>query len=383
MRAETAMTADTARELVDAVLTAYDRGGTRLLEWYPERDGDRESCYLFSYFATTGMLYQAIRAGEERHPRFRELIDGLAYYRSAASGAGMAKYHSERGAAPGSGEGPVFFDDNIWVARNLLWAHEVLGDPEYLAEAERVAAFVYSAWDEELGGVSWNEAGLGPEGTEQELERGLSANACSILVSATLHRLTGREDYLAWAHRFREFCLTALDAETGIYFNGVHTRLVEGRRMRGEVNRDLYSYNSGSMILADLALFDLTGDPALVADAVRTASAAHEAFLRTSADGARSYRDFVWFLAILAEGYLELLARGLVDPEVFDVFRESLAGGFRHRSAAGLLPHDHAAGWRTDEEEAVFDRLLLTHAGTAEIAELLVLADRLQPASAG
>ena len=375
------MRADTARALVDAVITAFDKGEGRLLEWYPAQEGDRESCYLFSYFATTGMLYQAIRAGEERHPLFRELIDALVYYRSAASSDGMAKYHSERGAAPGTGEGPVFFDDNIWVARNLLWAHEVLGDSKYLAEAERVAAFVYSAWDDELGGVSWNEAGLGPDGTEQELERGLSANACSILVSATLHRLTGRADYLTWAHRFRDFCVMTLDAETGIYFNGVHTRIVDGRRVRGEVNRDLYAYNSGSMILADLALFDLTGDRALIDDAVRTAAAAHDAFLRVDeAGGARSYKDFIWFLAILAEGYLELLERDLVDSEVFDVFRESIAGGIRFRSETGFLPHDHAAGWRTGDD-AIYDRMLLTHSGTAEIAELLVLADQVHPAA--
>lgn len=370
------MHAEPARALVDAVITAYDKGEARLLEWYPPSDGDRTSCYLWSYFATTGMLYQAIRAGETLQPRFRELIDGFVHYRSAGSGDGMAKYHSERGAAAGAGHGPVFFDDNIWVARNLLWAYEVLGDQEYLVEAERVAAFVYSAWDDELGGVSWNEAGLGPAGTEQELERGLSANACCILVSAALHRLTGRDDYLVWAHRFREFCLTTLDPETGIYFNGVHTRIVDGRRMRGEINRDLYSYNSGSMILADLALFDLTADPALVDDAVRTAATAHETFLRLDdADGTRSYQDFVWFLAILAEGFLELLERGLVGPEVFDVFRESIEGASRHRSADGLLPHDHAAGWRTGDD-ADYDRMLLTHAGTAEIAELLVVAGR-------
>ncbi len=370
------MRAEAARALVDSVIAAFDRGDGRLLEWYPVHEGDRESCYLWSYFATTGMLYQAIRAGEDRRQFFRELIDGFAHYRSATSGGGIAKYHSERGPHSGAGLGPVFFDDNIWVARNLLWAYEVFGDAEYLVEAERVAAFVYSAWDEELGGVSWNEAGLGPNGTEQELERGLSANACCILVSATLHRLTGRDDYLAWAHRFREFCLTTLDPVTGIYFNGVHTRLVGGRRIRGEVNRDLYSYNAGSMILADLALFDLTGDRSLADDAVRAATAAHDAFLRMDdAHGTRSYQDFVWFLAILAEGYLELLERGLVDPGVFDVFRESIEGASPHLSPAGLLPHDHAAGWRVGDD-ADYDRMLLTHAGTAEIAELLVRASR-------
>lgn len=377
------MRAESARALVDAVVTAYDKGEGRLLEWYPEQGDDRESCYLFSYFGTTGMLYHAIRAGEDLKPLFRDLIDGLVAYRSGTSAVGVAKYHSERGSGPGAGHGPVFFDDNIWVARNLLWAHEVFGDPEYLAEAERIVAFVYSAWDDELGGVSWNEAGLGPEGTEQELERGLSANACSILVSATLHRLTGRDDYLSWAQRFREFCLTTRDPETGIYFNGVHTRLVGGRRMRGEVNRDLYSYNAGSMILADLALADLTGDPALVEDAVGAASAAHDAFVRVDdVTGARSYKDFVWFLAILAEGYLALLERGLVGPEVFDVFRESIEGGFAHRSDAGLLPHDHTGGWRTGDE-AIFDRMLLTHAGTAEIAELLVLASAVPSPAVG
>ena len=118
------MRAEEARALVDAVLIAYDQGGGRLLEWYPVRDGDRESCYLWSYFATTGMLYQAIGAGEDVRARFRELIDGLAHYRSSSAPAGMARYHSDLSS------GAIVDRRNPLIASLRIWMTGAVSETE-------------------------------------------------------------------------------------------------------------------------------------------------------------------------------------------------------------------------------------------------------------
>lgn len=368
------MKSEIANALCGAVLEQF-RAGERgvFREYAPVREGDRDSCFLWSYFALSGMLYRMVKAGgEEWLPAYEEVIEGFACYRTDASemAEGCIKYHSERGFGPGMGHAPVFFDDNIWVARNFLFAYEILQKEEYLEEAKRIVNYTYTGWNDTLGGLVWNERGLTDQGTEQELERGLSANACCILVNAMLYRLTGEEGYLTWALRFYRFCKQMQDKDTGIYYNGVHTVIRDHVRYAGEINRDLYGYNAGSMILADLLLYEITRQENYKEDAVWAARAAHQAFLRQDETGRAYYKDFVWFTAILAEGYDEL-AR--IDPDSAETgrktLRESLMYAWEHyRSGAGLLPHDYVTGWRKEDD---YDRLLLTHSGTAEMACLL------------
>ncbi|MDO5602569.1 MAG: glycoside hydrolase family 76 protein [Oscillospiraceae bacterium] len=374
------------RRLTQAVLNNfYDRERNCLREYAPVRADDRKDSYLWGYFAATGMLYHACRTEEDLKPVYRGLLEGLLYYRSKPLKDGLVKYHSERGDAPDGGHGPCFFDDNIWVARNYLFAYETFGDAFYLAEARRVAAYVYTGWNGALGGLVWNENGLTEHGTVQELERGLSANACGSIVSAMLYRLTGEEGYLDWARQFYTFCKTVQDPVTKIYYNGVHTLLKDGKRLAGEVNKDLYSYNTGSMLLAGLYLYDVTRDEACYADVLAAAKAAHEAFLcPATAEKPAYYTDFDWFMAILAEGY-EALA-GYDKPaakKYLKPFEDALTYAAGHFMAEnGLLPHDHTKGWRRykDQEGLTqdewqknneYDRMLLTHSGTAEIAWIL------------
>lgn len=365
-----------ASELYYAVIRNFymdDVPGFR--EFAPARQEDRKTCYLWSYFAAAGMMYRACKAGMDILPFYRTVIEGLRFYRSAPMGDGMIKYHSERGDAYDTGCGPCFFDDNIWVARNYLFAYEILKDRFYLEEAGRIVKYIYTGWNEELGGLVWNENGLTPDGTEQELERGLSANGCCIIVNALLYQLTGRADYLAWAHRFYDFCKTTQDPESGIYYNGVHTLIADGRRVAGEINKDLYGYNTGSMILADLLLYEITKEKSYYQDAIRSAAAAHKAFLRfDEVSGCFYYKDFVWFTAVLAEGYAALAA---CDSEAAGPYMKMLEQSLDYSLSTfckdtGLLPHDYVTGWRNNDD---YDRMLLTHSGTAEIAFLLEAVD--------
>lgn len=361
-----------AKMLCDAVLRHFFEEQTGILrEYAPAQAQDRDSCFLFSYFATTGMLYQAIKAGIAYEDVYKKLIEGFSYYRSASLPGDSIKYHSERGNAPGAGQGPCFFDDNIWVARNFLFAYELLKEPQYLQEAQRIVRYTYTAWNWELGGLVWNENGLGDNATQQELERGLSANACSILVNAQLYQLTGDNNYLDWAHRFYAFCKTTQDSQSKMYYNGVHTLLDGGKRVAGEVNKDLYAYNPGSMILADLVLYQITSDSAYLEDAKHACQAAHLAFFRKeSSNRPAYYQDFVWFLTIFAEACQALQAAGSdVWQPVIKTFDCSLAYALAHHlSPSNLLPHDYVPGWRDIGQQEEYDRLLLTHSGTAETA---------------
>ena len=120
------------------------------------------------------------------------------------------KYHSGRGSEVNGGHVDCFFDDSIWVARNFLRAYELFGDEWYLEEAKRVNNWVLWDWNDDLKGIVWSEVGLTDGATEQHLERGLSANACGIMVNAMLSELAENAEekayYFEWAEKFYDFC---------------------------------------------------------------------------------------------------------------------------------------------------------------------------------
>lgn len=357
------------QELINKTLKNFIIEGTCLREYYPYKDGDRDSCFLWSYFATTGMLYHAVKAGYPVEKTYKELIDGFVYYRSGKLDGGLVKYHSERGAGPDGGKGPCFFDDNIWTARNYLFAYEIFKEERYLHEAKIVAEYVNTGWNKELGGLVWNENGLTDNATVQELERGLSANACAIIVNSILYKLTQETKYFEWAERYHHFCKKMQDDDTKIYYNGIHTVIKDGRRCDGTINKDMYSYNTGSMILANLELYRITGDETYFEDAMLSSEAAYRYFIRMDDKSGILYpKDFAWFTAILAEGWKALADMGSnKEKEYLDVIGKSIAYSLKYISDDGLLPHDLVCGWRTDDD---YDRMLLTHSGIAELSVL-------------
>jgi len=366
-----------AKHLLENVLKLYreDEGEYYLQEYYPKKDNEVSTAYLWSYFGALGMMYQMNRlfpSDINVREEYKTMLDNLAYYKNANSNDLLAKYNSARGTSVNHGAGDIFFDDNIWVARNMLFAYEIFGDEDYLLEAIKITNFIYTGWNEEIGGLVWNENGLGTNATPQELERGLSANACSIIVNAKLYQLTQEENYLNWAVKFYEFCKQLQNSDTGIYYNGINTVVKpDGTRINGSVNKDLYAYNTGSMILADLLLYEITDEEAYYIDAKKAAEISHNIFVK-EANGIKYYKGYPWFTAILIEGYEALSQYDSDFTKAFiDVLKTSLdyAGSY-YRDVNGMLPSNLAAGFNDNYAE---DRQLLTQAAYAEMYALLAL----------
>jgi hypothetical protein len=164
------------------------------------------------------------------------------------------------------------------------------------------------------------------------------------------------------------------DKKTGMYYNGVHTIItLDGDRCNGSINKDLYSYNPGSMILADLILYDITGEDIYYADAKFAAKASYEGFINID-KGVKYYTGYPWFGAILMEAF-EALSHYDKDytHEYIKVFRTSLNYAYEnYRDKDGMLPGNPAAGF---QEYDTNDRQLLTQAAYAEISALLQLAE--------
>ena len=349
-----------AMEMVETMFTHYavDGGvGKQAYTNFTEYHNTDQWGYLWTNFSAVGMQYYVCKLdpdNQEAKDTFRDMINNFQYFRQygkASSGTTAVKYHSGRGSRFYSGVGTCFFDDNIWVARNFLRAYEILGDTWYLEEAIRVNNWVISGWNNELGGLVWSEDGLRDDANEQNLERGLSANACAIIVNAQLAALASSEEdrafHLEWADKFYTFCKQMQNTPISRdYWNGIHTIIVNGKRENGTINKAHYSYNSASMILANLELYELETDEAKKAsyleDAIETAKAAKKTFYKVDAQsGKRYFQGDPWFAAILAEAYYELGAydKPLADS-LINAFNVNVTAAYQNRdSETGLFPY--------------------------------------------
>ena len=388
-----------AMEMVEKLYSLYAvEGGIRDRAYinYKEYHNTTQSGFLWTNFSAVGMQYYVCKLypdDADEKAIFEKMINNFKYFRQRNpeqnAAANSVKYHSGRGMSLYTGSGTCFFDDNIWVARNYLRAYEILGDEWYLEEAIRVNNWVLSGWDNNLGGIVWSEEGLGDNANEQHLERGLSANACGIIVNAMLADILKDDEqkafHLEWAEKFYNFCKKMQNKPISYdYWNGIHTVIENGVRKNGSVNKVHYAYNSGSMILANLALYKATADDAKKAayleDALGTAKAAKRTFNVTDGQiGKKYYKHDPWFAAILCEAYFEL---GAYDRSVADGYMESFSKNaefaFNNRdSASGLLPYQSTKKYGTigrDDEHWGIHQI-----GTVQQAVLAALYEKTYP----
>lgn len=362
-----------AKSMVGTIFDQYGVSGGEGENAYinlKEYHNQNQSGYLWSNFCGVGMQYYMCKLYPDdaaQKDTFQKMINNFKYFRQSDPNSNTAensvKYHSARGSAPSGGYGDCFFDDNIWVARNFIRAYEILEDEWYLEEAIRVNNWVLSGWDNNLGGIVWSERGLSDDANEQHLERGLSANACSIIVNATLAEFAETSEekafYTEWAGKFYTFCKKMQNKpDTYDYWNGIHTKIEGGKRVDGQVNRVHYAYNSGSMILADFAMYDLVTDAEkkseYMDDALGTSAAAKKTFNLIDPGAMKFYyQGDPWFAVILHEAYYELYDYNAeVAKAYLDSFTANVETAYKNRDPeTGLCPYQ-ATGtveWKRNE----------------------------------
>ncbi|HET8528084.1 MAG TPA: glycoside hydrolase family 76 protein [Gaiellaceae bacterium] len=143
-------------------------------------------------------------------------------------------------ASPG---GSVYWDDNEWLAQDLLLAGDV-------AAARRIFRAVVTAWDDDggkpcAGGVQWTEA----RGND---DRNTVSTVNGALVGLELYARTKSPSALAWSRKMLSWvdrCMLAGDGLTWDHIDGA-----------GRVDRTHWTYNQGSLIGALLVLSRTTHD---------------------------------------------------------------------------------------------------------------------------
>jgi hypothetical protein len=168
-------------------------------------------------------------------------------------------------AVPG---GDVYYDDNEWIAQDLLDWDAVRGNRVARRKAAQIFRAVTGAWDTDLsktcpGGVQWTNA----PGND---DRNTVSTANGAIVGLRLYLLSGRAAYLRWSQRMIGWVENCLRDPDGLY--GDHVR------GDGRIDRTEWSYNQGSMLEAYRLLYTATGNRADLTRAESIGDAALAAF---------------------------------------------------------------------------------------------------------
>ena len=332
------------------------------------------------------------------------LIDNLEYYRGQTylcSYANRQSWHPfavprarEHGKADVSGILNVY-DDQMWLARELIRAYRLTGKEDYLQTATELTDYVLDGWDcwpdesgREYGGITW-----GPGYNSKHA----CSNAPIIQPLMWLHdiykrrheryilhyrnakgvRKQKKEDrskaYLEWARKIyawqKEHLLVTKGADYGVYADMMgaaptisYTK--EGQMEfrahvpTGNMTGRAYPYNSGTMLAATVELYSATSEKDYLDDMQQLMVNGYRRFATTQERG-RRFVEFensdptalhgfmTWFINVFlraiidAEPYLEdNLAQLALDGHL-----ANLNYAFERYNRDNLLPIHLTQGW--------------------------------------
>jgi len=242
-----------ARDAHAALLRAFAvRGSTLLRERAPALPTDRRFAYLWPFGqALAASLDLALLTHDEAALRQARTF-GAAFFRHY-----WDDDNPETGGAsyPLPAGGDTFYDDNLWIGLALCDLYRATGEPQWLAGAARIFAFVSAAWDDDPqhphpGGIFWAQRRANPSG-----DRNTVSNAPAAQLTLHLHAATGEARYLDWARRTFDWTERTLrDPADGLYWDHV--------KLDGTIERTKWSYNQGTMLGAAALLGVATDDQA-------------------------------------------------------------------------------------------------------------------------
>jgi hypothetical protein len=194
------------------------------------------------------------------HHELHVRLQGLADYWDPSPPAG----YDGSVAPPHGAGGPKYYDDNAWVALQLLRLYGGRPAAWMVVRAQELFTLISNAWDNDPthpcpGGVPFSSA---PDNTD----RNTVTTAPTAELAVQLYRLTHDRSYLTWARRMYEWVRACLLQPTGLYADHI--------RYDGTIDQTLWSYNQGTMIGAGAMLYQATGDRNFLAQAQATAQAA-------------------------------------------------------------------------------------------------------------
>ncbi|SFQ54741.1 Predicted alpha-1,6-mannanase, GH76 family [Amycolatopsis arida] len=156
-----------------------------------------------------------------------------------------------------------YYDDEGWWALTWINAHDLTGDPRYLATARGIFADLLTGWDDVCGGGLW--------WNKDRRYKNAITNELFITVATRLAARTpgpAAAEYLGWARRgWAWFAASGMINSSGLVNDGLDDACANN-------GQPTWTYNQGVILGALTDLTRLTGDRTLLATAHRIAGAA-------------------------------------------------------------------------------------------------------------
>jgi len=269
-------------------------------------------------------------------------------------------------------EGEVFYDDNMWVGRDLTELYCITKDKKYLSRAIVIAdMLIAEGWvdlDEAMFTARFGRAPGGPLGGFYWKDNREALHACSngpaIQFLTNLSQVTDNGKgsvYLDYAQKSYRF-LRYLENDRGVFWDLMRFHKDEENQITGIDKRDgaNWSYNSGTPISSAAALYRVTGEAAYLDDAIRWGRSADAFFPRQSAvPGVMTFTDLPWFREILLMGYIDLYEYDRDALGYIQKMEAAINYGYEHNRLNGILgiynknviSKDWVGGFQDDAEK--------------------------------
>jgi hypothetical protein len=378
-----------AAEYAKIIKNLYWNSDTHLSKFSPK---DPSAPYLWPYTEQVAMangILSNLDESDEDYGFFaeylEELLDGLRFYRMkevvgnviwqnadhklVAFGEtdgtvnSYAIYNSGRDSSKKDNVirdmGGIFFDDNIWVAKEFYYAYLNLGKEAYLNEAISIVNWIIGEGYETakgLNGIYWNWAARYrfdyKNGTGLDDNIHASLNACSsaptAMMLAKLYQTLNAgefssgiaslaDEFFAKAGKLYEFCyLTLRNPDNGCLRDKIFLR--EGfETLTGDarielVDEQILPYNTGTLMTAGAELYKIysaQGKTAVAAVYEKRNQAivkdADRVFANTQVmPGQYSYHENSWFTSFILEGFIDIEETGIDCSEYVEHMRSAL-----------------------------------------------------------
>lgn len=258
----------------------YDTTAKLFFEEYAA-DRQRTHSYLWPLCA----LIQAANEAEEINPGqnyISPVVDAInQYYIDAlptpAYQASVAKEKKD----------DCFYDDNQWIAIAYLDIYNRTHQKSFLNVAKQIYEFMMTGSDTTAGGgLYWKY--------NDKTTKNTCSNGPGILVALQLYKITGEKKYLNTALQLYNWVNANLQAPDLLYYDNIKIPSLK-------IDSAKYTYNTGTMLQANVLLYNITRKKEYLQSAKAIADAAENFFYK---DGKLPHN--YWFNAVMLRGFIEL-----------------------------------------------------------------------------
>lgn len=299
---ETVDHAARAKEIFEIVnLNFKSNDGSGLYhENSPAQPGDPKYSYLWPLDATISGASVLTELGND--VKYEAMLNSFEkYFRTGAEGNNIGGYGSSTDGSVGGGT--RFYDDNSIVGINLIDAYRITNNKVYLERAQRIIAFLKAGQDDVLGGALWwNESEKNIEGNANSNKPTCSNGYATQFLLRYYEVSTNdveKKEVLDMAKNLYSWLRTNLyDSYTKCYWND--------KNVKGEINKTIWTYNTGVMIQNGLMLYKITKEDKYLEEAKASADGSYDYFVKVR-NGVLSYPEHdPWFSTKLLSAYIDL-----------------------------------------------------------------------------